>query len=130
MSGLLNPSRTADALRLVEEERARQDRKWGDQDHPPALWMSILTEEVGEAAREANAITFAQSYPLQYVDTPYSVCRFRAELVQIAAVAVAAVEKMINLLDAPICGSCVHEEACDEKPLTCEKYLERKGERP
>lgn len=34
-------------------ERDRQDRKWGDQSHlPDLMWMAILMEEVGEAAKE------------------------------------------------------------------------------
>ena len=31
-------------------ERARQDVKWGVQDHHPAVWALILGEEVGEVA--------------------------------------------------------------------------------
>lgn len=41
----------------VAEERHRQDKKWGPQHHGPAAWLAILAEEVGEAAREADAIT-------------------------------------------------------------------------
>lgn len=33
-------------------ERERQEKKWGNQHHSPELWLSILMEEVGEAAQE------------------------------------------------------------------------------
>lgn len=84
----------------IAEERARQDAKWGEQNHPNGTgdyleiieadvarmacegaaeggyldWLHILREEVCEA--------FAESDP----------ARIRAELVQVAAVAVAWVE--------------------------------------
>lgn len=36
---------------LINAERERQDRKWGEQaDHSPEKWLAILTEEVGETA--------------------------------------------------------------------------------
>lgn len=38
---------------LVTQERNRQDRKWGEQNHDPFIWNAILGEEIGEAA---NAI--------------------------------------------------------------------------
>ena len=36
---------------LVDEERDRQDRKWGEQNHEPYFWLAILVEEAGELAR-------------------------------------------------------------------------------
>lgn len=63
----------------VAEERARQDDKWGQQDHDPNYWMVILMEEVGEAAHEICGKT------LNYTN-------YREEMVQVAAVAVAAIE--------------------------------------
>lgn len=73
------PTRTV--LHEVKRERERQDARWGVQRHEPAWWMVILAEEVGEVARaifEANDPGAGEDY--------------RAELVQVAAVAVAAVE--------------------------------------
>ena len=61
----------------IKEERARQDKKWGLQTHSPAVWLTILMEEVGEAAR-----TSLEGDPVGYVE----------ELVQVAAVAIAALE--------------------------------------
>ena len=42
---------TADITIDVEEERVRQQEKWGVQNHPIELWLAILMEEVGEAAQ-------------------------------------------------------------------------------
>ncbi len=39
---------------LVSEERARQDKKWGEQNHFPPRWLGILIEEVGELSKEIN----------------------------------------------------------------------------
>jgi NTP pyrophosphatase (non-canonical NTP hydrolase) len=37
----------------ISLERDRQTLKWGDQSHhPDTKWMTILVEEVGEAAQE------------------------------------------------------------------------------
>ena len=37
-------------MKSVIAERARQDAKWGEQNHHPLAWLGILTEEVGELA--------------------------------------------------------------------------------
>lgn len=101
---------SADVLEEVSQERGRQENKWGQQDHPDGTrddrrmlrdvtqptwgtmshaarivtntaaedgsleWLDVLFEEVAEA--------FAESDP----------ARLRAELIQVAAVAVAWVE--------------------------------------
>ena len=73
----------------VAEEMKRQDKKWGkDRDHDPFLWLTILQEEVGEAAEAALDLRFEDN-----VET--SVAHFREELVQVAAVAL----QMIHTLD-------------------------------
>lgn len=61
----------------ILEERGRQDRKWGEQNHQDMRWMTILTEEVGEVAKEI---------------LEGEITKTRAELVQVAAVAVAWLE--------------------------------------
>lgn len=89
-----------DILAEILAERARQDAKWGEQNHPDGTgglgrahdalearsecqrqfaegvgsWLDILDEEVAE--------TFAEDDP----------ARLRAELIQVAAVAVAWIE--------------------------------------
>jgi NTP pyrophosphatase (non-canonical NTP hydrolase) len=68
---------TCMVLGEVWSERQRQDDKWGQQSHPAPVWMTILTEEVGEAAKDALSSDFV---------------KMRSELLQVAAVAVAAVE--------------------------------------
>jgi NTP pyrophosphatase (non-canonical NTP hydrolase) len=70
----------------VAAELDRQNVLWGVQDHEPATWLAILTEEAGEVAKEiADAGTDARAFnPRQY----------RTELIQVAAVAVAAVQSL------------------------------------
>ena len=74
---------TVQVLYDVAAERDRQDKKWGVQLHDPQWWLVILAEEVGEVARaifEADDAGVREDY--------------RAELVQVAAVAVAAIESL------------------------------------
>jgi NTP pyrophosphatase (non-canonical NTP hydrolase) len=61
----------------IRNERNRQERSWGVQNHQPEHWLCILFEEVGEAsaAMLKNQMT-----------------QYRTEMVQVAAVAVAAIE--------------------------------------
>lgn len=71
-------------LRDVEAERRRQDEKWGSQAHMPGLWLAILGEEFGEVATE---VAEGGAHGLDRD-------AYRAELVQVAAVAVAAIEAL------------------------------------
>ena len=66
----------------IETERTRQDSKWGEQNHDPFLYLTILGEEYGEACEAALDARFGhrEQNPL------------RQELVQVAAVAIAAIE--------------------------------------
>lgn len=61
----------------IRNERRSQDQTWGEQNHTPEQWMVILTEEVGEACR---AVLQRRSR------------NYRTELIQVAAVAQAAIE--------------------------------------
>lgn len=82
------------ALQDIANERALQDRKWGTNQKGQA-WtyrISILTEEVGEAAAEANDAHTAKDG----MDRIAHMRNLRAELVQVAAVAV----KTIEMIDA------------------------------
>ncbi len=58
-------------------ERKAQDAKWGVQDHIPLYWLAILGEEVGET----NKAVLEKDWT-----------NYREELVQVAAVALAAIE--------------------------------------
>ena len=40
---------------FVHVERNKQDHKWGEQNHSPAIWLAILMEEVGEVSGEVIA---------------------------------------------------------------------------
>lgn len=75
-------------IREIIEERSRQDLKWGEQNWIDPAWTSILSEEVGEAAREANDGT----WPPHDKTREESTRRLRKELIQVAAVAVAWIE--------------------------------------
>jgi len=77
---------TENILKLVAQERARQDAKWGEQNHNPAFWAVILGEEYGEVCR-----AIYENDPTQYV----------AELIQVAAVCVAMVEAHQRQFAAP-----------------------------
>lgn len=68
----------------IRTERVRQHKKWGEQKHGVLVWSLILAEEFGEAAKEANEVYFRNKSPEEY----------RAELVQTAAVAHAAIEAL------------------------------------
>jgi hypothetical protein len=77
-------------MNLVRQEREKQDEKWGPiagraHDTLDGDWITILAEEVGEAAHEV-----LEGQTKKAVD----------ELVQVAAVAVAHIEAIRN-----ICGN-------------------------
>jgi hypothetical protein len=75
---------------LVEIDQERcffqpgQNEKWKEQNHCPADWLTILMEEVGEASRAALETRFGWRLD--------GYAAYRRELIQVAAVAVAAVE--------------------------------------
>lgn len=69
-------------LAEVTRERTRQIQLWGAQSHEPAMWLAILTEEVGEVAKEVAEGRVK----------PFSDEKCRTELIHVAAVAAAAIE--------------------------------------
>jgi len=66
----------------VDIELDRQRRKWGLQDHDPQMWMNILMVEVGEASKAMMEAVFRGAKKHSYRD----------EMVQVAAVAISAIE--------------------------------------
>jgi len=74
-----------ECIDLILQERERQEEKFGHQDHRPEFWLTILSEEVGEMAKEILESRFAGKLPENNPD-------YRAELVQVAAVALAMLE--------------------------------------
>ena len=76
---------------LIDAEHARQDAKWGRQEHDPQAWMSILGEEFGELCQAANDLR----WPKQTLDAdPFR--HALVEAVQTAAVAQAVVECLLR----------------------------------
>lgn len=69
-------------LNDIMQERARQDEKWGEQNHKPPVWLTILMEEVGEASQAVLHEKFGG----------HAAENLREEMVQVAAVAVAFIE--------------------------------------
>lgn len=80
----------SEILSLITDERRSQESKWGVQNHTPIEWCVILMEEVGEMAKEAHEYHFRGRY---YKDTG-QLERYRKELIQVAAVAVAMLESL------------------------------------
>ena len=80
----------------VHEERNRQDRKWGEQNHPPEVWLAILTEEVGEVAQaicETLIIAAPGAHEAFAVEHKKGArAKIREEAIHCAAVAMAFVE--------------------------------------
>lgn len=73
----------------AKAERLKQLEKWGHQRHDLPVWMSILAEEVGEAAQQVNNLQFDPGGPqTQRLRKE----RLRDELLQVAAVALAIVQ--------------------------------------
>lgn len=75
----------------IRQERRFQDEKWGVQNHHPLMWNAILMEEVGEVSEAL----------LQNRD---SIKCYREELIQVAAVAIAAVENLDRIQESILSG--------------------------
>lgn len=74
-------------LRVLDEvvsEREKQNQKWGPQDHPLPVWLTILMEEVGELSECVLHKQFGGP----------AASNLRKEAIQVAAVAVALVEAL------------------------------------
>ncbi len=73
-------------IQEIRDERQRQDEKYGaDRDMNPFFWLAVLECEAGEAC--GGALTAAG-----YKDTPEGWANYREEMIQVGAVALAAVE--------------------------------------
>lgn len=127
MSGSLTPETTLRVLLEVSNERRRQDAKWGEQNHPDGTGPEtrpfartdvnldlrtggelalIFTDRTNRLACEGT-LTFEAILTEEYAealaeDDPASL---RAELVQVAAVAVAWVEKIDRDLARRLAGA-------------------------
>lgn len=95
-----------DPLQEVMLERAAQDRKWGEQNHPDLYWLGILVEEVGELAQ---ALIEGKGDAA------------RKELVQVTAVGLAWLEALERKQPkVEWCAWCLDAERRDPVP-GCEK---------
>lgn len=75
-------------IKAALKERVRQDEKWGEQNHIPIIWNSILVEEVGEVSKEVNDAYWARNRE-QKAPHMENMC---TELVQVIAVTMAMLE--------------------------------------
>ena len=73
-----------EALRDVNDERNRQEDKWGEQNHDPLTYLVVLMEEVGELSQAALHLRFGGP----------AADGLRKEAVQTAAVALAIIEAL------------------------------------
>jgi hypothetical protein len=87
----------APAIATILAEREAQTARWGVQRHSWPEWLTILTEEVGEAATAANHAYWTPGCEGEDRLTP-----LRVELVQVAAVAVAIIEHIEELTRSPV----------------------------
>jgi hypothetical protein len=73
-------------LEKITKERKFQDEKWGEQDHHPLLWFSIIGEEYGEMLKAYNDYSLSPDRNFAYINT------MKREAVQVAASCVAMLE--------------------------------------
>jgi hypothetical protein len=85
-------TRTA-ALTLVDNERNRQDAKWGEQNHRPERWVGILGEEYGEYCQAVNETIFDNGPEEREKGGTDNMIK---ELSHVAAVAVGAIECLLR----------------------------------
>ena len=73
-------------LASILEERVRQDKLWGEQNHLPHYWTGILGEEYGELCEAINETVFDNSSDRGGYDN------MRNEAIHVAAVAIGFLE--------------------------------------
>lgn len=71
--------------RDIDNERDRQDARFGNQLHSWPIWAAVLSEETGEVSEACLHAHWHEEGGLEHL---------REELVQVAAVAVAMLEKL------------------------------------
>jgi len=81
------------AVMLIDAERDRQIILWGEENHDQLVWLSILTEEVGEYAQAINETIFDNG-PAERQKGGYD--NLLRELTHVAAVAVSAMECLMR----------------------------------
>ncbi len=102
---------TVAVLNEILAERSEQLALWGEQGHDDLRWHAILTEEVGEVAKELCGFFESVQSGRSTVAVSLHLARLKRELIQVAAVAVAWIENLNRLTGssstgrAPECGS-------------------------
>lgn len=87
--------RTDEVLEAVRDERARQNVKWGRQNHEPGYWNAVLGEEFGEASEAMlNFVDLGPLAPSPKKPGISTASHYRQELIHVAAVAVAMIEQL------------------------------------
>jgi len=91
-------------LEEIKQERFEQNAKWGEQNHNLVEWIAILSEEVGEASKEAVDFHFKNPYKNAHgerqevlendVVQQLRLKDYRMELIQVCAVAVQMIESL------------------------------------
>ena len=87
------PNTRVSALMIVNNERTRQDLKWGEQNHPHEKWVGILGEEFGEYCQAVNETVFNNG-PDAKLKGGFD--NMLIELTHVAAVAVNAMECLMR----------------------------------
>ena len=80
------------SLRQVLDERKRQDKKWGEQNHNDLYWLGILIEEVGELAKALIEMPTEAQGTISGLDYHEREVEINRELTQVTAVGLAWVE--------------------------------------
>lgn len=79
-------------LRRIRARRFYQHEKFGQQAHGLTVWLTVMAEEVGEVSR---GILTLRSIPAENAPVRQaSLEHIRSEFVDVAAVAVAAIERI------------------------------------
>ena len=101
---MIDSETTLDVLREVALERTKQDKKWGEQNHPwyqsKTIWSGLTLADTAKYCVDIQAKTdtldFAGILTEEYLEAieETDVVNARIELIQVAAVAVAAIESI------------------------------------
>lgn len=78
--------RQEEVISNILEERNRQDKKWGEQNHSPQFWTGILGEEFGEFCEAVNETVFDNGSDKGGYEN------MRTEAIHVAAVAIGFLE--------------------------------------
>jgi len=82
-----------EAMILVDNERNRENAKWGEQNHPPQFWVGILGEEFGEYCQAVNETVFDNGESERAKGGTDNII---LELTHVAAVAVSHIECLLR----------------------------------